>query len=106
VNHEAISVDIRVNTNINYVWIYNTYERQNFGHFHLSEDSTRNVAAQTPRIPNGESVWTFDSNFPGFTSIQPFHTFDFGKGDKIAIFKTMTSFVKACDKTIFILCIK
>lgn len=77
-------------------------EVDNLGHLDLLVNSSTLVLSETRHVADGEGVRALDRNLARLTAVQCLHTFNFGKGDVVAIFKTMSSLIECRDQTLLV----
>ena len=83
--------------------MYQTDKFNDLWHLDLGEDTTGLVIAQLGGIANGEGVWPLDGDLPWLATIELGHSLDFGEGDKVTVFESMSSFIQASNQALGIL---
>jgi hypothetical protein len=80
-----------------------TYKFDDLGHFHLIENATSDIVAQTSGIADSECVRTFHGHFAGLTAIEFLHSLHFSESHKVAILKAMARLIQTSNKSFFVL---
>lgn len=86
-----------------YLSAWNTYEFNDLGHLHLSEDTTRLVLTKARCVTYAECEWALDGDLARLATVQFSHPLHFRESHEVAIFKTVARFVKAGYEALTIL---
>ena len=62
------------------------FELQCLGLLHLQHSASTDVGSECTRVSNFKVVWVLHGDLPRLASVKLRHTFNFGEGDKVAIF--------------------